>query len=53
MHRIDPRVAAALFHTTLLGDVIAHRIALQKVTIVAQQRIRGLAPHPLDQGCST
>ena len=40
VHRGDDRVHVAFFHPSLIGDVIAHGVALQKVAIVQQQRVR-------------
>ena len=42
VHRLDDRVHVAFFHAPLIGDVVAHRVALKKVAIVQQDRVRGL-----------
>ena len=44
----DYRMAVALVHAAFIGDVVTHRIALQKVAIVDQQRIRRLGPDLID-----
>ena len=50
VHRGDDRVHVAFFHAALIGDVIAHRVALQKVTVVEKERIRRLSPDIGDMG---
>ena len=44
----DDRMAVAFFHATLIGDVIAHRIALQKISIIDEQRICRLGTNLID-----
>ncbi len=39
VHRLDDRVDVAILHAVLIGHVIAHRIALQQVTVVDQQGV--------------
>ena len=51
VHRRDDRVLVAFFHTALIGDVIAHRVALQEIPIVHQQRIGRLCADVIDQRC--
>ena len=48
VHRLDHRMLVALFHAALIGDVIAHRIALQKVAVVEHQRIGRLGADRFD-----
>ena len=42
VHALHDRVEVALLHALLIGDVVAHRVALQQVAIVDQHRIGGL-----------
>ena len=50
VHRLNDGVQIAFFHSALIGDVIAHRIALQKVAIIDQQGVFRLGPDLRDMG---
>ena len=39
VHRLDDRMDVAVLHAALIGDVVAHRVALQEVAIVDEDRI--------------
>lgn len=49
VHRLDHRVHRAFGHAALIGDVVAHRVALQEISIVEQNRVGGLGADVLDQ----
>ena len=40
----------AFFHAPLVGDVIAHRVALKEVAVVEEKRVGGLGPDVGDVG---
>jgi len=50
IHRGDDRVQIALFHPPLIGDVIAHGVALQKIAVVQQKRVGRLGADVSDMG---
>ena len=39
VHRLDDRMDVAVLHAALIGDVVAHRVALQEIAIVDEDRI--------------
>jgi hypothetical protein len=44
VHGLDDRVHRAAVEAALIGDVVAHRVALDHVAIVEQQDVLGLGP---------
>ena len=48
VERGDDRVHVAVFHAALIGDVIAHRVALQEIAVVDQQRVGGFGADAFD-----
>ena len=48
VHRLNDRVLVPVRHAALVGNVITHRVALQKVTVIDQNRVGALVPHLLD-----
>jgi len=51
IHRPDDRVRIAFVQPPLIGVEIAHRIALEEIAIVKQQRVRNLGSSLFDQRC--
>ena len=49
VHALHDRMEVALLHALLIGDVVAHRVALQQVAIVDQHRVGGFLAHRVDQ----
>ncbi len=50
VHRGDDGMHVAVLHAALVGDVVAHRVALQEVAVVEQDRVRGLGADRVDMG---
>ena len=50
VHRGDDGVHVAVFHPAFVGDVIAHRVALQEVPVVEENRVGGLRPNGAHDG---
>ena len=50
VHRLDHGVDVAVLHAALIGDVVAHGIALQEVAIVEQERVLGFRADRVDDG---
>ncbi len=48
IHSLDDRVNVAVLHAALIGDVIAHWVALQEVAIVDEDRIGRLGADGVD-----
>lgn len=48
VHRGDDLMHVAFLHAALVGDVIAHRIALKKIAIVDEDRVRRLGADGVD-----
>ena len=44
VQRGDDRVHVPVLHAPLIGHVIAHRVPLQEVAVVVEDRVRGFAP---------
>jgi len=51
VHRGDDRMHVAVAQAAFMRDIIAHRRALQEITIVEEQRIRRFGPGLFDQPC--
>ncbi len=52
VHALDDWVQVAFAHAAFIGDIVPHRVALQKVAIVDQNRVCRLVPDIADQcGC--
>jgi hypothetical protein len=49
VHRRDHRVNVTLGHAPLVGHVVAHRVALQEVAVVEENRVGRFRANPLDQ----
>lgn len=49
VHGVNDGVGIALFHAAGIGDVVAHRVALQEVAIVEEDGIGGLGADALDK----
>lgn len=49
VHALHDRMQVAILHPPLVGNIVAHRVALQKVAIVDQHRIGGFLAHRIDQ----
>ena len=50
VHRRDDRVHVAVLHSPLIGDVVAHRVPLQEITVVEEDGVRRLGPDIGDMG---
>ncbi len=50
VERGDDRVHVAVLHAPLIGDVVAHRVALQEVAVVEKEGVRRLGADLLDMG---
>ena len=49
VHALHDGMDVAILHALLIGDVVAHRIALQEVAIVDQHGVGRLLAHGVDQ----
>ncbi len=49
VHALHDRVDVALLHALFIGDVVAHRAALQQVAIVDQHGVAGFGADRIDQ----
>ena len=49
VHRRDDRMHVALVHAALVGDVVAHRVALQEVAVVEQDGVGRLGVYAADE----
>ena len=52
VHRIDGRMGLVGPHATGIGDIIAHRVALQEIAIVKQQAVGRPPAQLVDQGAA-
>ncbi len=50
VHRGDDGVHVAVLHAPFVGDIVAHRVALQEVAVVDQHRVRRLGADRPDDG---
>ena len=48
VHRGDDGMHVAVLHAALVGDVVAHRVALKEVAVVEQDRVGGLGADRVD-----
>ena len=49
VHRRDDRVHLSLIHAPLIGDIVAHRVALQEIAIVEKDGVRRFRPDRRNQ----